>query len=792
MFQRQLHTTFSLFSFALAVSLTISDDQQARAQNTEIVQDPVQDSGTQFFESKIRPVLVEHCYECHAADSKIVRGGLQLDSRAATLKGGDTGPALVAGKPEDSLLIQALKHESLAMPPESKLPDQTIADFEEWIRLGAPDPREQVKAAKLKPVDWEAAKQHWAFQPITDPLPPETSDPIWIQSPIDQFVAHRLEQEGMQPAPPADKRTLIRRATFDLTGLPPTVDEVNAFLTDSSPDSFARVIDRLLSSPRYGERWGRHWLDLVRYATSNGADENHGLPNAWRYRDWVVRMINQDLPIDQFIVQQLAGDLLPVPDDEQQVGDLLTATGMLVIGPKMLAEQDKDKMIIDIVDEQVDTVGRTMLGLTVGCARCHDHKFDPIAARDYYALAGIFYSTQSMANRDFVSKWMERPLPSQEITAARAEHQKKIDVAKQELEQLTSSADEEAIKQKKAALEQLEKDMPQFVTVMATQEGEPQDLPIHLRGNHLKPGLEKIPRGMPAILTSVASAPEIPSTVSGRLEFAQWLVARENPLTARVMMNRVWMWHFGKPLMKSPSNWGLQSEPPSHPELLDWLAQSLMKNGWSLKTMHRTLMLSSVYQMSSQGHPEYQERDPENFLLWRQNRRRLEAEPVRDSILFVGGGLDETMGNMAGGVDDKRRALYLPVDRAALYEMFSTFDYVETANHIEQRPVTTVPNQALFLMNSAMVHEQSRRLVEQLPTTDPSVPVQELGSVISALFERLYSRVPSDEEILRCVEFLNQSEQAFVSTTDARERRLQAWAALCRTLIASNEFVYIN
>ena len=252
------------------------------------------------------------------------------------------------------------------------------------------------------------------------------------------------------------------------------------------------------------------------------------------------------------------------------------------------------------------------------------------------------------------------------------------------------------------------------------------------------------------------------------------------------------MWHFGKPLMKSPSNWGLQSEPPSHPELLDWLAQSLMKNGWSLKSMHRTIMLSSVYQMNSQSNPEYQERDPENRLLWRQNRRRLEAEPVRDSILFVGGGLDETMGNMAGGVDANRRAIYLPVDRAALYEMFSTFDYVETANHIEQRPVTTVPNQALFLLNSTMVYEQSRRLIEQLPTTDPSVPVQDLVPVVSTIFEKLYSRQPSAEEISRCVAFLEQSEHAFASTTDVRERRLQAWSALCRTLIAANDFIFVD
>lgn len=783
MFTRQLPAPFT-FLFVMAAAGFFSAGASA--------QDADQKSKLDFFESRIRPVLVASCYECHSADSKIVRGGLQLDSRDATMKGGDSGPSLIPGQPEDSLLIQALKHESLAMPPDNKLPDQVIADFEEWIRQGAVDPRDEVRAGKLKPVDWDAAKKHWAFQPISDPAPPTTDPSSFVKSPIDQFVLHRLQQENMQPSPTADKRTLIRRATFDLTGLPPTVEEVNAFLADDSSDSFARVIDRLLASPRYGERWGRHWLDLVRYATSNGADENHELPNSWRYRDWVVKKLNEDLPLDQFITQQLAGDLLPVPEDEQQAGDLLTATGMLVIGPKMLAEQDKDKMMIDIVDEQIDTVSRTMLGLTIGCARCHDHKFDPIAARDYYSLAGIFYSTKSMANREFVSQWMERSLPSRDITARRAEHQQKIDAAKAELAQLKSPADDDAIKQKKASIEQLEKEMPQFVSVMATDEGEPQDLPIHIRGNHLKPGPEKIPRGMPAILTSVAAAPVIEATRSGRLELAQWLVSKENPLTSRVMMNRVWMWHFGKPLMRSPSNWGLQAEAPSHPELLDWLAQELMRNGWSLKAMHRTIMLSSTWQMSSQVQPEYRERDPENRLLSRQNRRRLEAEPVRDSVLFVGGGLDLTMGNAEGSVDAKRRALYLPVNRAALYEMFSTFDYVETANHIEQRPVTTVPNQALFLMNSTLVHEQSRKLIEQLPTTDPSVPLSDLGSVVSDLYQRLYARVPSDEEVKRSVRFLEQSEQALAAVADVRERRLQAWAALCRTLMAGNEFIFVD
>jgi hypothetical protein len=744
-----------------------------------------------FFEAKIRPILVQHCYECHSADAKIVRGGLLLDSKAATLQGGDSGPAIVPGKPEDSLLLSAIRHESLIMPPRSKLPDAVIADFTAWIRSGAADPRESSRPAKLQPVDFESAKTHWAFRRITDPSPPQVQNTTWAVSPIDHFVLSKLETSGMHPAARANKHTLIRRVTFDLIGLPPTVNEVRDFLADESPDAFEKVIDRLLDSPHYGERWGRHWLDLVRYATSNGADENHELPNAWRYRDWVVRMLNADLPLDQFITQQLAGDLLPVPADEQQAGDLLTATGLLVLGPKMLAEQDKDKMMIDIVDEQLDTVSRTMLGLTVSCARCHDHKFDPVSAQDYYALAGIFHSTRSMADRAFVSKWMERPLPSQAITARRAEHQRKIDSARSELAQLQPD-NAEAIKEKKAALEQLEKDLPAFDHVMATEEGEIRNLPVHIRGNHLKPGPQLISRGMPAILTSVLPAPAIPDSQSGRLQLAEWLVSKEHPLTARVMANRIWMWHFGRPLMRSPSNWGLQAEPPSHPELLDWLARELQRSNWSLKAMHRRILMSSTWQMSSAVHSDYAERDPENILLWRQNRRRLEAEPVRDSILFVGGGLDLTVGGKAPDVNSNRRAIYLPVNRAALYEMFSTFDYVETANHIEQRPVTTVPNQALYLMNSSAVHEQSRRLIEQLPTTDPSVPLQDTGPVISELFQRLYARQPDAAEISRCADFLQRTESALADVTDPRERRLQAWSALCRTLMAGNEFLFVE
>lgn len=786
----------------------------------------------EFFEAKIRPVLVEHCYSCHAADSKIIRGGLLVDSRDALQEGGDSGPAVVPGNAEESLILAALKHESFEMPPDRKLPDEVIADFSQWISRGAADPRDVGTAEPRRGVDYQAAKSHWAFQRIADPQTPTVADESWLQSPIDRFVLARLEAANMKPRPGADKATLIRRATFDLIGLPPTVEQVDAFLADESPGAFAKVIDSLLQSPHYGERWGRHWLDLVRYADTNGADENHQLPSAWHYRDWVVRMINRDLPLDEFIVEQIAGDLLPKTGDEQTDGDRLTATGMLVIGPKMLAEQDKDKMVIDIVDEQIDTVTRTMLGLTIGCARCHDHKFDPISAKDYYALAGIFYSTKTMADRAFVSKWLERPLPSAAIESQRGEHQKKIDAAKTELssraaalktqtEQLTQlqakfdaaaadssesekplQAELDALKaeveslnqevdQHQKSVEAVEKAMPEYTMVMAADESTPADLPIHIRGNHLTLAEGNVSRGMPAILTSVASPPTIPPDQSGRIQLAHWLVSHENPLTARVMANRIWMWHFGQALMRSPSNFGLRAEEPTHPELLDYLATRLIKDGWSLKRMHRLLMNSSTYQMASDvdfaESAQYASQDPDNRLLWRRTRRRLEAEPVRDAVLGVAGGLDTTIGGKAPDVNANRRAVYLPINRAALYEMFSTFDYVETANHIEQRPTTTVPHQALFLLNSPIVHEQAIAVAKEL-IADCEPPEQR----IEAIFRLLYARRPTEAELNRSLDFIAAAEIELESVQDLSQRTLQAWSALCRSMVAANEFVYID
>lgn len=784
--------------------LSFSEEVPASSGESESVELTAEE--LDFFETKIRPVLVNHCYECHAADSKIVRGGLLLDSREGTREGGDTGPAVVPGDVESSWIIGALRHESFEMPPDNRLSDDVIADFVTWIERGAPDPRERGEAGGLPQVDYDAARNHWAFRPISDPLLPDVENEDWVKMPIDRFILARLEQEGMSPAPEADKRTLIRRATLDLTGLPPTREEVRQFLADERPDSYARLIDRLLDSPHYGERWGRHWLDLVRYADTNGADENHVMPEAWRYRDWVIRMLNQDLPLDQFIVQQMAGDLLPVPDDEQEAGDLLTATGLLVVGPKMLAEQDKDKMIIDIVDEQIDTVTRTMLGMTIACARCHDHKFDPISAQDYYALAGVFASTRTMADREFVSNWMERPLPSVEIDRQREEHERKVAEARRQFEESSESLTEMERKQQEEKIEQLEKEMPAHEKVMAVTEAEPTDLPVHIRGNHLTLADQATPRGAPRILTDVAPLSEISEQASGRLELAKWFVAEEQPLTRRVLANRIWMWHFGQGLVRSPSNFGLQGEEPTHPELLDWLAQEIVRRGWSLKEMHRQVMLSATYRMSSTLDAEAElaaeKRDPENRLWWRQNRRRLEAEAIRDSILLVGDSLDRALGGKAPSVDAVRRSVYLPINRSAHFEMFSTFDYVETANHIEQRPTTTVPHQALFLLNSPMVHEQAEKIARQVLAEQTGVEQQ-----LEMLFEHLYGRLPTPAEQEHAQAFLSETVSLLASTSPADSAssstasedespvaeegvETAAWASLCRTLMAANEFVY--
>lgn len=788
-----------------------------------------------FFESKIRPVLVEHCYECHSADARPLQGGLRLDYRDGLLAGGDSGGAIDSEEPTASLLLRALRYDGVEMPPSGKLPSSVIADFESWIKAGAPDPRKDAPAASRVMVDPEKAASWWAFQKIDTPTVPDRVTEAgsfdlggYESQVIDRFINKKLAAAGLEPAAPADRATLLRRVTFDLTGLPPSAEEVTRFISDSSPDAYERVVDRLLASPALGERWGRHWLDAARYADSNGADENHAFPVAWKYRDYVVRAFNQDLPYDRFVIEQLAGDLLPCDSHERRI-ELWTATGFLIIGPKMLAEQDKPKMIADIVDEQIDTVGQAFLAMTFGCARCHDHKFDPIATRDYYALAGIFHSTKTMANLDFVSKWNERELPDplkqQEIDTLRGP----IDALKEEIECILAAngkkkeadlaeAQRKLVADLRKQVDELEKALPRLPSVMSADEGPVKTVPVHVRGNHLQLGPDAIPRDVPTVFHATTRPPRFPEDQSGRLELARWIADSQHPLTSRVLVNRLWQGHFGEGLVRSPANFGLTGEMPTHPELLDWLACDLTAGGWEMKRMHRQIVLSDVYRRASVLPPEVAQRDLENRLWSRQNRRRLEVEPLRDALLTIGGNLDRAIGGQAEAIYDKyettgkvrgvedalRRTLYLPVNRAALSELLSTFDYVDSAVSVAKRNSTVVPHQSLFLMNSPLAIEQAWLLAKRIGAVSSS-DSQRIDYAVRTLFGR-----PADAvEIEAALAFLRSNSQRLVSTridtapatastSQPREhenqldRETRVWQRLCLSLFCASEFFTID
>ncbi len=787
-------------------------------------------AGADFFEKQIRPILAENCYGCHSAQSKRLRGNLRLDSREGWLQGGDLGPAVTPGDPQNSLLISAVSHEDefLKMPPEGKLADQQIALLSRWIVLGAPGPHEVADTAPAidprRSTGVERSQLSWSFRAPADPPVPDVADEAWPRSDLDRFVLAPLEAKGLAPAPPADRRTLIRRATFDLTGLPPTPEEIDAFLDDDSPDAFARVVDRLLASPHYGERWGRHWLDLARYADSNGLDENVAHGNAWRYRDYVVTAFNADKPYDRFVLEQLAGDLLTPSDSPVVEHERLIATGFLSLGPKVLAEVDERKMEMDIVDEQIDTVGRTFLGLTLGCARCHDHKFDPILQSDYYALAGIFKSTRTMETFTKVARWHENSLANEEERALQAAHDAKVAAKKQEIAQLverqkhpSDSQENEGsagaalaeetkatLKQRREELATLEKQAPELPTAMGVTEGTVADTQIHIRGSHLTLGATA-PRGVPEVFAT-PDPPTFSASQSGRLELARWLVEDNHPLTARVMVNRLWRWHFGRGLVSTPDNFGKLGEAPTHPELLDWLAHRFVESGWSIKAMHRLILLSRTYQLSSDFNPEASRVDPENRLLWRMNVRRLEAEPIRDALLAVSGRLDRRLGGSlltvknrayffdhtskdATNYDSPRRSIYLPIVRNHLYDMFQLFDATDASVPDGDRATTTVAPQALFLLNSELAMRSSRSLAAHL------LGCQDLDDVgrIRRLYERAYGRLPMPAESRRAEAFLERFERDLRDGDHAPEdSRLGAWQALCQALLASNEFVTIR
>jgi cytochrome c553 len=764
----------------------------------------------EFFEKSVRPLLVNKCQSCHGPAK--AEGDLRLDSRAGVLKGGSRGTAAIEQHAETSLIISAVGYgvEDLKMPPDSKLSDEEQSILSQWIARGLPWPAGE-ELESVANHGWtdariaELRKEHWSFRSVISPDVPSPTNTAWATTDVDRFLLTTMEQTDLTPASETDRRTLLRRVTYDLTGLPPKAENVDAFLADGSPEAWTRVIDRLLASPQYGEHWGRHWLDVARYADSSGKDENHACANAFQYRDYVIRSLNADKPYDRFVREQIAGDLMTF-ETEQERFDGITATGFLQMGQKALAEQDKEKMLLDIADEQLDTISRGMLGLTISCARCHDHKFDPIRTQEYYSLAGILRSTKTMENLAFVSTWQERPLVPQAELDRIAAHAKMLADAKQQLTQLTEQSTKSPLAEADSArLEQLKKDvaerertLPVAPMAMAVSDGDVADLKVHIRGNHLNHG-PVAARSFPSVL-QVANTPVIPASLSGRLQLAEWMTRPDHPLTARVIVNRVWQWHFGKGLCRSTDNFGLRGETPDHPELLDWLAARFVSEGWSLMQLHRTILQSRAYQMAGRPSNVAPDQDPENRLLSYFPRRRLSAEELRDSLLVVSGQLDLTLGgnlfNYANreahvtyykgpvNYDFPRRTVYLPVVRSAMYDVLELFDHGAALTSVPQRDETTIAPQALYLMNSPLVLKAAEQLSASLFTeTDVSDHDR-----LQTIYRKVFQRPASDHELSRGVAFLQQLETQMAG--DDRQR--MAYQALCQSLLISNEFLYVE
>jgi hypothetical protein len=938
--------------------------------------------GVDFFERKIRPVLVQECYSCHSAEAKKHKGGLLLDTKRGVLDGGDTGPAIVAGKPNESLLIKAIRYSDpdLRMPPKKKLSPDVIADFEKWVAMGAPDPRtETAKIDAHKYPSVEEGRKFWAFQPVKMPAIPKVNDAAWPRNDIDRFLLGRLEEKNLKPSPAADRATLLRRLYFALIGMPPSPMEIDEFVNDHSPDAVVRVVDRLLASPHFGERWGRHWLDVARFAESSGGGRTQLFKDAWRFRDYVINAFNTDKPFTLFITEQLAGDLLTAKSPEERYWQLV-ATAFLLLGPTNFERQDKPSLEMDVIDEQIDTMGKAFLGMTIGCARCHDHKFDPIPTRDYYALAGIFKSTKFIVHSN-VSRWMERPLPAQnpELETAIQKHDVAVAALKRQIQfvkaknpkagvvtetvkgtpldpkdlpgividdtqarkvgawkhstftghyigegylyddrgmkgektltfqpefsesgiyevrlaylpyanradkvqvrvfhregddtvfvnqkqqppidgrfislgrfrftkgnqwfvmisteganghvvadavqflpeaiadkQLAAQALKEAkepslarpanLAELEARLKALEKSAPQRPMAMAVADGDKiGDFHVCIRGIVHNKG-EIAPRGfLQVTIPPRANALRLAKNESGRRELAQWIASLDNPLTARVYVNRVWYHLFGAGIVRTLDNFGSTGEPPSHPELLDYLAAKFSSPlptggegpgvrggfGWSTKKLIREIVLSRAYEMSSEPNADGMKADPENRLFWRMNRQRLDAESIRDTILCVSGQLDRsTMGNTIkkGTVaerdyvfDDVRRSVYTPIFRNRLLELFEVFDFPDPNMVAGKRNVSTVPTQALFLMNSPFIMTQAR-IAATLSLKDNNKDTERIDDA----YRKSLGRLPTHRERELALAYLD---------VPLPEQRLGAWERFYQALFACVDFRYVN
>ncbi len=725
----------------------------------------------QFFETNIRPLLSENCYECHSHMAKKIKAGLVLDSRDGLLHGGSSGPAIVPGQPDDSLLIQAIRYTDadLKMPPDDhggKLSEQQIAALTEWVRRGAPDPR--VPAAVADGASYGAAsRDHWSFKPVKKPeVPAATAHADWVQSPIDQFILKDLAAAGLAPSPLADKRTLIRRVTFDLTGLPPTEVEVQRFVADDSPQAFAKVVDRLLDSPHYGERWARYWMDVARYSDTKGdapRRDDPRFPDAWTYRDYLIEAFNTDKPYNQFIVEQLAADRLvasaatkahlagqPAPNDQH----ILAALGFLRLG------NQHDGRRNDIIDDRIDVTSKAFLGLTVSCARCHDHKFDPIPTKDYYSLYGVFANTTEpksvFSEPTLVTKLPVTPDLQDYMAKARELTTKSADLQQQFLDfRRTKSRDAakrrelaraEAVLQREiGALEMNHPGAPARAHVV-TDVAAPKDYPVLLRGEVQNEG-EIVPRRFLEALSPDPKKRAVWKKGSGRLELAQAIADPKNPLTARVLVNRLWQQHFGAGFVNSPDDLGHMGGAPAHPELLDWLATKFVEDGWSIKKLQRTILLSSTYQQDSQPNAAGLAADPDNKLLWHYGVRRMDFEEIYDSLLAIAGTLDPTLGGRPVTPTSegfgKRRALYFLIDRRNPPELLTQFDFPNPDTPSGRRFTTTVPQQALFLMNSPLVIETSRKLTHRPDFTR----FERDEDRVSLLYMAIFQRPPTDDEI---------------------------------------------
>ncbi len=936
-----------------------------------------------FFEKKVRPILAEKCYKCHSHESGKSRGGLLLDSRDASRKGGDTGPSVIPGDVEKSLLITAItyKDADLQMPPKGeKLSDQEIATLTEWVKMGAPDPREEPKNAKLSGLT-DKAKQHWAYQPVTKPAIPAVKNRAWCVTPVDAFILEKIEAKGMVPSGPTEKETLLRRATFDLIGLPPTLKEINDFVGDTSPYAFVKVVDRLLASPHYGERWGRFWLDTARYSDTTGDRENnrntdYRFPYAWTYRDYVIRSFNQDKPYDRFILEQLAADRLTDLKDQRD----LSALGFITVGKR-------GGNANDIIDDRIDTVTKGFLAMTVSCARCHDHMFDPIPTKDYYALHGVFSS---------IEEPLEKPIVNQATKTAAAEFQQKLAYLEQEnrdnyykvggennsnfrkmpgsylkaayLTRPRATAEEQALGNKIRETDKLNREVNQslnrvlnkealFAPLSRFQEGNwaalnfnnlnpvvaaafkdktpktidevvavyaqvftdlsgkameyqkalagatdagttisgfepgvvelvqfplflspahqldmdtirkevdvwplalrrrgftfaqinalllthdgadqramvvqdiatPKDSRVFLRGQSGTPG-DVVPRRFLEVLSGGKATPF--RSGSGRLELAQAIANKNNPLTARVIVNRVWLHHFGEGFVRTPDDLGTQAEKPSHPELLDYLSSYFMEQGWSFKKLHRLIMLSKVYQIRSYANTQFNDIDPDNRLLWRANVRRLDFEAMRDSMLVMSGKIDPTVGGQPVNLTDEpysyRRSIYGYIDRGNLPELMAHFDFSNPEAPNSKRTSTIVPQQALFLMNSPMSIDVARNILKQVAAAGSRNP----RDLIYAIYRTVLGRTPTTEEYVAAVEFIsyegreetrvqvaakemtekaakkaeerakraglmaNNAESAIQNEGEMIERKpLTAWETFAHALLLSNEAAYVN